>query len=514
MRLLSCLLVSAISAFGSINLPLKANADVLMAESLERVNTQDFDRGGNTPETARQLGWLDVNPSPRTYRDGVTPSDLNDYYRFKLENKSTLTLKLYGMSRRVKVLLINQSGQVLAQTIKSNGVIEDSLMVDLPPGEYYTLVRSIGLGSTYQLALKAQFVATETPASPVGLDVIDPEFDQVGYRVAWQDRKNRLLVAAMNPQTAEILFDQSKLIDTGLAPITSYRDRTGTGNGPEWVYSQEGSQIVYTKLVDRTPYLARTRGQGTQLTGELLAGTDGFGGTTGGAPLGSLDPTDPSPRVLYIYPTPPGPTILAWTDLNQISSKQLKVDPASYGRWVDGKKDSVLLTTIVGEYAQVVRYHLDTDQVEQLSFNPIYKEDVYMWRAPEFNNELVFVAAEYDVVTKGISSLGIYRQGQGQWNRIKGIRPPSGKKFIRSAEPFVYKGKSYMSLLLENDKRNPSEVWIAGIEPGTEFYRQVSDPNVAMTRNDPEPVVTPAGAFIYYADRGSGQIYRANTGLP
>jgi hypothetical protein len=68
-------------------------------------------------------------------------------------------------------------------------------------------------------------------------------------------------------------------------------------------------------------------------------------------------------------------------------------------------------------------------------------------------------------------------------------------------------------MILEDNKRQASEIWIAGIDPEVEFYRQVSNPDVEMVRNDPEVLVTESGAFVYYAQRGAGVIYRADTGL-
>ena len=41
----------------------------------------------------------------------------------------------------------------------------------------------------------------------------------------------------------------------------------------------------------------------------------------------------------------------------------------------------------------------------------------------------------------------------------------------------------------------------------------MSDADVSLVRNDPEAVVTEGGVFIYYTQRGSSVVYRADTGL-
>ena len=90
------------------------------------------------------------------------------------------------------------------------------------------------------------------PASPL----LDPEFDPVSNRVAWQIGPTllfdgTLVVGDIDPDTGDILDPETGvplqaggrglIIDSNLVEIAK------TGNGPEWALSVDGGQIVYTK---------------------------------------------------------------------------------------------------------------------------------------------------------------------------------------------------------------------------------------------------------------------------
>ena len=77
----------------------------------------------------------------------------------------------------------------------------------------------------------------------------DPEFDHFGYQVTWQDENDNLWVAPVNRQTGDIEIDQAKHLAEGLAPNAPLSSGLATGNGPEWVQTATGAQILYTLQV-------------------------------------------------------------------------------------------------------------------------------------------------------------------------------------------------------------------------------------------------------------------------
>lgn len=347
------------------------------------------------------------------------------------------------------------------------------------------------------------------------LIIVDPEFDQVNDRVAWQDKNESLWVAPIDPVTGLFLLEGAEIIDSGLAPISSYRDRTGTGNGPEWIYAEGESQIVYTKILNKRPVLARTQGSGLDLAPEVFPPVEpSTTATPGLAPIGSLDETDNRSRLAYLLPTPPGPSILAWRDFNQAIGGTVAENVSSAGRWMNDKSNALTFSLPVAEFDQVFVYSIDKDTSTQITDSQIQKSDPFIWLAPEFG-ELLLLVGETDNPTtpQKIKTLGIYQQDDKGWIKIKTLRPPSKLAYIRSAEPFTYEEHSYISFLMEDSKGEPSEVWIASPDPNSDFYRLVSDSTTLVARNDPEIFVTELGVFVYYTAQGGRVTYQAETGL-
>ncbi|WP_235194843.1 FG-GAP repeat protein, partial [Microcystis aeruginosa] len=111
---------------------------------------------------------------------------------------------------------------------------------------------------------------------------------------------------------------------------------------------------------------------------------------------------------------------------------------------------------------------------------------------------------------------------EGQWTKFETITSSLTElPFINYPEPFVYNGKSYISILLT--KKAPSgkivfdgseQVWLVDIDPQENFYRKVS--NDGNLHRDPEPFVAETGAFIYYSEKtpeGNFIVHKTDTGL-
>jgi len=335
----------------------------------------------------------------------------------------------------------------------------------------------------------------------------DFEFEQLGNRFVWQDKDGNIWVGNLSPVSGNMYPRDGKaeLVDTLAAGIAA------TGNGPEWVYGPNGADIVYTKFTDET----RTQFQLARATkqGNIWVPTIQPGGLNGNAPIGSLNPNDPAPLIKYFLGPPTDKRkFMAWMELDNSTVGGIVPDSTAIaGRWVEGQR-SIILTITVNEVRQVATYDVDTGVMTQLTFDPGEKNNPFMWRAPEFNNELVFNAT-----TSG-TFIGIYRNIGGVWTRIKVIKPPSPRPFILSPEPFVFNGYSFIFTMVGletmTSDRSETDVWIAPIDPTVNFYRQVSSPE-PMVRMDPEVFITDQGPFIYYSQpQGRFRIiHRCATGL-
>lgn len=358
---------------------------------------------------------------------------------------------------------------------------------------------------TWLLPASAEvFVPNEELASdPTLSQIIDPEYDDLQSRFCWIAEGNRdvdgdekLWIGYIDPVTG--LYDppdgRAQLVDAG-----TIIGVTKVGNGCEWVFTDQGPQIVYTKATGPT-FRNRAIARATLVDGQWVAGIEDNTVASWG-PLGSLDRGDPDPGVSYqkmLNPDVPGDFARAIfvRGLNDPTSERMIPTTDKLftpgARWIPGT-DSVIFTRpmLPGEVPerQVFAYDRITDTLTQLTDDAGTKFAAFMWNAPEYGGEPVFVTLINQV------RLGIYRKNaDGVWEQASEIDPPlPAPDFIWSPEPFQYEGKSYIVMTMspsadQQSRTIPTETWIAGIDPDNPFYRRISDDR-ALVRKDPEAVV-------------------------
>jgi serine protease len=131
-----------------------------------RVTTSDLI--GDTWSTAFNLG--DLNNVNLTSADRVDGNDINDFYRFRLNNSATVNLGLTGMSADADLYLFDSAGNKLG-TSNQLGNISESISRFLNAGTYYVLSQSFSGSSTaYNLSINATGAA------------VDPGSDRSGAR--------------------------------------------------------------------------------------------------------------------------------------------------------------------------------------------------------------------------------------------------------------------------------------------------------------------------------------------
>jgi hypothetical protein len=338
-------------------------------------------------------------------------------------------------------------------------------------------------------------------------NLIDPEFDQVNSQFVWITGKGELWIGKVDPVTGDFTPPSGKniLIDTLAVPAPL------VGNGPEWVYTSSGPEVVYTRFTsDGHMSIARAKSHdgGTSWVARVFqSGKDRFG------PFGSLDLHDPTPRITYIGPGPGGTDVAMWRELDEASTEEI-VPNSGFpgGRWVSGKRAIVFTQDTPDGLRQVFLYDVDTKRLEQITHDEGVKSATHMWAAPEYDNQYVLSVLTDD------THIGIYREIGGVWTKIYTVKPPSLGDFLWSPEPFVYNEKSYIVMVTsttdnQRSRTVPTDIWLAGIDFKRPFYRQVSDSTVKV-RKDPEVFITTQGPFVYYlSTTDNGAVFRADTRL-
>lgn len=357
----------------------------------------------------------------------------------------------------------------------------------------------------------ADFVPREVKVCAAAANVRDPEFDRATQRMTWFDTSGNVKVSQIDEDgTITSPACMGTVIDTG---GTLRVNEFPLLNASEWAHSQFGTEIYYTKLdANNQPALARAWRNGIWQN-EFLPN-----GVNRGLPIPSVDSTDLRTRIFYAYQPPGEAWQWRWRDMAVPNVETAFPGPASQAsggapRWVAGQR---AISTVVSDaqgVPQAARYLIDTGAVEQLTSDAGSKDEVWMWTAPEFG-EQVFTT----VVDR--RKLRVYRKVGSVWTVVKTIELPDDTTkggLIFSPEPFIYKGKSYVVMQLSRQKYAAAEIWIAAIDPANTLLRRVSDPTKpTMVRSEPEFMETPRGAFIYYSvveGQDKASLYRADTGL-
>jgi hypothetical protein len=330
-------------------------------------------------------------------------------------------------------------------------------------------------------------------------------FGKGNSRLVFSAADNTLWVGYVDFQTGAFIPSDGRgeLIDTNAAAATDY------GNGPEWTDSQSGSSFSYTRYTPGQPH--------SDQTASVAVATQGAGGWTitvpangtgRASPAGTLDGTDPDPRLNYVSGDK---SAWYWRKLSQLDVENVlplsQLTDGNSRRWVPDSRKIFFQGHPPGDPQlrdQVYIYDTDSGELEQLTFNPLGVVGGMMWRAPEFKNEYVFFT-----MAKFRQEILVYRKLPGadrvlRWTIVKTIAAPPGLPFFWSPEVFVHNGRSYIFFQVSVSSRFfdltiPNQIGMSGVDPLRQDFRLLTnDSATPRVRLDPEYFITAQGPFIYY----------------
>ena len=324
-------------------------------------------------------------------------------------------------------------------------------------------------------------------------------------RFNWVDRQNRLWVGYVDFNTGFMYPPDGRgvLVDTSAAYYSDF------GNGPEWVFSQAGSELIYTRYTPGVPPTPETTGIGLAkiVNGSWTAGfiDDGRERITPGP---SQSVGDAVPLVTYASDT--GPSIY-WRKLGDPVGAEQVAPWKSTGlsvRWVPNSTKLVFVNGVKHEdgnrYQQVLLFDTATNVVEQLTFDATEKRGAFMFPAPEFGGDMVF----FTVASR--TKLRVYRymadgSGNRNWTLINTITAPSDVPYIATPEPFFHNGRTWLFMTLSRSKRAsdvtvPTDLAITGIDPAKPSFRRLTGKKSPVRlRQDPEYFITANGPYLYFS---------------
>jgi hypothetical protein len=384
------------------------------------------------------------------------------------------------------------------------------------------------------LATADDWVPIDELVSDPTIPILDPEFDPVSNRVAWQIGPTllfdgKLVVGDIDPDTGDILDPSTGIplpqggkgliIDSNLVEINK------TNNGPEWALSVDGSQIVYTKYDDQSRVSAAyATFDGTNWAPQIMVnGQNRF------TPKGSRFANDPSAAAAYFafVSTPEGPDPrLALRTLGMPETEIISRIILRGGNFLPGESAYMSITRrSASQLYQVFVWDYAAPVIRQVTFDTGSKsQSPELWFAPDLGDDMVFTT---NVILENFSVARVYRRQDPLNNfnwalEVEIESPDPAKPYVGSPRPFVFEGKSYIVFMAEVDPTTTGEadIWIADLNPDplARFYRKVSIDDGPLARFDPETYVTNNGPIIYYSrfnEPGGGilTLRRAQTGL-
>jgi hypothetical protein len=157
------------------------------------------DYSGNDRFTARNIGTFTPGRTS-VYRDSVGPSDVQDYYRFKLTYKSVVTIKLYELTADASIQLRTLDHKLLKSSARA-GTRYELISVMLDPGSYYIRVLA---ADVYTTGYAVRIAVTAPPTSTATtLQSAAPTFDAAG-----NDRSSALDIGDMTLGRSVTLHDR------------------------------------------------------------------------------------------------------------------------------------------------------------------------------------------------------------------------------------------------------------------------------------------------------------------
>lgn len=348
------------------------------------------------------------------------------------------------------------------------------------------------------LLLAALIVPTQLMAAPgveiqrSTYEIIDPEYN--GNNFVFSDRNRNLWLGEIDPISGAFLPEngQGLLLDTGAAFAADF------GNGPEWMDSVRGKEIVYTKYTadgNTTIAVSPINGSGAYSL------RNGLGNHT---PIGSMNTSDTEPRIHYsnaVYTKG-----FFWSKVETSLANTVvpgsKDISGSNRRWVEGTHKIIFTMNVTDSLGnitpQVHTYDTDSGQLAQLTFGVGSKEEAYMWKDPRYIDGFLFL------VMVDRTALHIYgkRDSETEWALLNVLNSPKATKYIWSPEPYVHNGNSYVSMVLSRSVypyTHKIETWIGLADIFGECINTVNSPRSALrVRTDPEIVIVDGVINIYY----------------
>ncbi len=343
----------------------------------------------------------------------------------------------------------------------------------------------------------------------------DPEFSSEEDLMAFQDTDRKIWLTRLNPRDgffASSTHGKDIFIDGSATQLLL------SNNGPEFGRDREGWAVYYSRqgLVSQ---IARGVLDGDTVTTSILSPMDGNRSNC----LPSRIDTADDVLLMYIDGfADVGDTIMWAADTQPFEETPYIFWDRSAGvpvQWLPDREGIAVTRLREGETNQRLGvYDVRTGEETWISDGTDNMTYPAPFNAPEFGGALC-IAAVADQ-----EELVVFRElPGGGWEEVSRLRIPEESAYTRisSPEAFAFRGRSFLSLQIENDDNEAlqaGEIWVWGIEEGPDRIAVRCDEGGGdpLRRSDPEFYVGENDVFVYYNlinDSLLYEVWRGRTGL-
>lgn len=357
----------------------------------------------------------------------------------------------------------------------------------------------------------------------------DPEYWVDGNKVTWQDEDDSIWLAAVDRNTGLMIPADGRGHFLGIAvPIEGGPNgEPGSWNGPEWGFSKQGPAVYFTGRDSNGVHQVMRYRVSDDSTRFVTQG----GQVHRSGPLPSKNPEDANTAIMTFMGRFRN-NIGTWRYEDEPTAD--KRFPSEYfatsgPQWING--EPAIATNLVDSsgYLQVVKYDVTTGDTLFITRDAGDKFDTYFFRAPEYGNAKMFLVTRAlekpnQTIPSVPNEIAIYMQSTGE-TYLPCIQmslhdaTPSEQFNHWSAEPFVYKGKTYLSCAVMQaggtTYQSPSDIYIMSID-GKMKVKVNRHPQDRVCI-DPESFPTDSLLFIYYYSIESGgkrNLHRSKIFIP
>jgi Calpain family cysteine protease/Bacterial pre-peptidase C-terminal domain len=196
---------------------------------------------------------LNISQNPQALTGSIGWENINDYYSFKLSDRSSFNVELTGLSANLNLKVLDSNGSIVAGSYNRRKS-DESINVTLEAGEYYIEVYRFSRGvSNYNLQFSGKSYTDVIPSTSFSTST-NEKFDTVVQNIGIQDVG---ISQAVKSSFSDGIIDRNEMIgilrdskDGGIVDATEFSDLQALISNYKALSISEPVQVLANKVIN------------------------------------------------------------------------------------------------------------------------------------------------------------------------------------------------------------------------------------------------------------------------